>query len=118
MSRRRGAAGGKQGAARAQANGKMVRPKGQGEPGRDQAGASADFWGPEPDPEATRPPSRRVAPTPTATVVLDSLGEPPLASNRYTTRDVLGKVYQRSVALGTALAAAEGLLLESNESST
>lgn len=61
-----------------------------------------------PDPDAIRP-------TPDPRMVLRSLGDPPLAGQGAVAEHYMGAVVDRAAGLATALAAAAGLLAESED---
>ena len=57
-----------------------------------------------------------IDPTPDPGAVVRSLGEPPLAGQNHKSAEYFDLVYQRSVGLATALAAAGGLPIADEES--
>jgi len=74
------------------------------------APADARFWGPADEEGPTPSPIR---PTPDPGAVARSLGNPPLAVGAATARRHLEAVYEEAVRAATALAAANGLLDDS-----
>jgi len=74
------------------------------------APADARFWGPADEEGPTPSPIR---PTPDPGAVARSLGNPPLAVGAATARRYLEAVYEEAVRAATALAAANGLLDDS-----
>lgn len=87
---------------------------------RQAAEASAAFWhGTSPEADSAAGPSaeadvltetRPIAVTPDPTATVRSLGKPPLAGRETVAEHYFEAVYQRSVAVAGALAAAGGLL--------
>ena len=85
---------------------------------RDQRGKAAprpvrpgDLWRPVPELAEPEP----VEPAGDPTALLRSLGEPPLQGQSGAAEHYLAAVVERAAALGTALAAAAGLLAQPND---
>ena len=79
---------------------------------RRRAGAGADFWGREPS-EPTTPDLIRPSEDPTALV--RSLGPPPLPGWERVAEGYFAAAYEKSASLAVALAAASGLLDDSDD---
>ena len=69
----------------------------------------AAFWG---DPDAASDPVGGIRPTAEPDAVIRSLGPAPLAHNEYDTRRHFRAVCEEAVRAATALAAANGLLVD------
>ena len=84
--------------------------QGPGQAGRKPKGDELHrFWGDPGDVDAPVPPTR---PTRDSGAVLRSLGPPPLVGQDRAAEAVFALVYDKAVGLATALAAANGLLVD------
>jgi hypothetical protein len=79
---------------------------------RHPATLGPSFWG---RPAEDAAPPAGIRPTGTPDAVVGSLGTPPLAHNDYDTRRHLRAVCEEAVRAATALAAANGLLISSDQ---
>jgi hypothetical protein len=77
--------------------------------------AEAKFWGEKEARAAEQAEPRRVRPTPDASVLVRSLGPPPLAVDEREATVHLASIYGEAVRTATALLAANGLLADLDE---
>jgi hypothetical protein len=80
-------------------------------PRRRTGGGGADFWGREP---AEPPAPERIRPSEDPTALVRSLGQPPLPGWERVAEGYFAAVYEKSASVAVALAAASGLLDDSD----